>query len=204
MIPQGMLPSTYRTQKEHRSYTSIPLLISGIRLPSDLSFRDERLRTFANCYIYGLGQRVLKIDLDVLPRETGVDQEMDRQIVESVLETEVDGDFEEVTHFYLRIKDNYQVFDVRQKVDSLVKLLNALGLVPRNDADFLDLTKQMEISNIAIYCTQEYFNLKSQMTEQQQETLIKTLRGNLMRIQKYIPVNYGSGQRYLPVDIDKG
>jgi len=86
---------------------------------------------------------------------------MDRQIVESVLETEVDGDFEEVTHFYLRIKDNYQVFDVRQKVDSLVKLLNALGLVPRNDADFLDLTKQMEISNIAIYCTQEYFNLKS-------------------------------------------
>lgn len=71
--------------------------------------------------------------------------------------TEVEGDFEEMTHYYLRRVDNYEVFTTEEKVTSLIKLLNSVGDVPKDDPEELNLTKLMEVSEIARALTDEYF-----------------------------------------------
>lgn len=53
MIPQGITPAEAAILRDHRSYTSMPISIGGIKLPADETYADKKLRTFASCYIPG-------------------------------------------------------------------------------------------------------------------------------------------------------
>lgn len=101
----------------------------------------------------------------VEPRSVGTNPTKDAEIAEHIADTQVSGEFEEVTHYYLRRKDNYDVMNEEQKVMTLQKLLIALGDVPKNDPEIMDITKNMELYNIAIALKDEYFQLKTEMSE---------------------------------------
>jgi len=118
--------------------------------------------------------------------------------------TQVMSEFEEVTHFYLVRSDNYEVLSLDQKVMTLQVLLEAFGNVPKNDPEIMDITKNMELHNIAIKAKDEYFQLKPQMSELQHKTTITYLGISLTRMLKYNPVKYGNGKQYIPIDKDKG
>lgn len=53
MIPQGMTPAESDQVRSYQSYTNMPILIDGIKLPADLRYNDRKLRTFASCFIPG-------------------------------------------------------------------------------------------------------------------------------------------------------
>jgi hypothetical protein len=102
MIPQGMPTYEADALRDHRSFTNIPILITGIKLPADLSYTDKKLRTFASCMIPGEGQKVTKFDVRVDQRTPGKNVTIDEEIAMKIVETNVSAYFEEVTHYYLR------------------------------------------------------------------------------------------------------
>jgi hypothetical protein len=84
MVPFDVEIDRYYELLDRRSPSSMDLVMTGFKLPYDLSRTNERLRVYSLCDVVGKGSYVNNYYLKVEPRVIGDDPKADRELALSI------------------------------------------------------------------------------------------------------------------------
>ena len=165
LVPEDLSVNDFRQYMDYRSYTSLTAEYNNVRMPSNQEGNSNWLSTYAVCDVMGLGTFVSEFDVWVTTRVPGEDPEADALIADSLVNQSIEAEFEDVTNFFLKRKDNLEILSDSQKGNTMRTLVQQIGQVPSNEADTMDTIKITELINIASQSVTEYFEIKEAVSE---------------------------------------